>query len=249
MPSEVMQPRNRPFGISCDAAGDWFIANNTAIARLGADLEFKSLFPNLPENIHQLHHDAVTGLLWVMATSIDSLLCIDTGSGEIRRFCLLTDQWIARDAPGADTQHFNSIRWYADRCYVVAHKFGRSSALVRTYDRNMRRISLWQAGKESHGALEYNGQLLTLDSRGGNILGSGGLSVAVCEPHHYARGMVITGNHVAIVAVFDFGSQETRAIGDATLRAFDLRSGERITEVVLPGVGNIQDIQLWGVPT
>ncbi|MDX2074083.1 MAG: hypothetical protein SFX19_06945 [Alphaproteobacteria bacterium] len=246
MPPEAVQPKNRPFGIARSDDGHWFIANNTAVVQLNADLSFKKIWNNLPENIHQLYYDTEKKSLWVVATSIDSLLVINVDSGDMRRFCLLTDSWVAMDTPGADTQHFNSINWAGDQGYVVAHKFGRTSSFVRTYNRDMRRIALWNVGREAHNIRLFEGQMMLLDSRGGRIVGNQGLEISVCESHHYARGMIITEEGMAILSVFAFGTIDTRDHGDAMLRVFDLRSGERVKEIILPGAGNVQDIQLWG---
>lgn len=243
MPHEMRALKNRPFGIAHNGKGNWYIASNAAIATLNSHFLLTHLQTGLPENIHQLYHDPVSQELWVVATSIDSLLAINTENHTTRRFCLLTDKWIPFDAPGSDTQHFNSITWYDDRFYIVAHRLGKGSSFVRTYDRAMHRTSVWQAGREAHNILEYGDQLVLLDSRGGRIVSNKGIDINVCEPHHYARGMVISPEGIAIVAVFEFGNRDTRNTGDAYLRAFDLRSGQKVQDIVLTGTGNIQDIK------
>lgn len=245
MPQEMRHLKNRPFGISRDTKGRWYIANDNIIAYLTADLVSTYMHKGLFGDIHQIAYDHITRKLWVVATSIDSLLAIDTDDHTVHRFCLLTDQWVPLNAPGKDTHHFNSITWYEDRFYIVAHRFGQGSAFVRTYDRRMRRTSLWQAGIAAHNVMEYNGQLVLLDSQGGRIVGSQGLDIKVCEPEQYTRGMVISPDGIVIVAVFKFGNRDTRTSGNAYLRAFELASGKQIQEVLLPDTGNIQDMQWW----
>jgi hypothetical protein len=109
----------------------------------------------------------------------------------------------------------------------------------------MRRVSVWQAGWEAHNILEYDGQLMLLNSRGGRIVSNRGIDIKVCEPNHYTRGMVISPDGIATVAVFEFGSIDSRNKGDAFLRSFDLKSGRQTKETLLPGTGNIQDMQWW----
>jgi hypothetical protein len=183
-------------------------------------------------------------VLWVAATSIDSLLAITLADKSIRRFCLITDSWVDLDAPGKDTQHFNSLCWLDNRLYVLAHKLGQGSSLLRSYDRNMKRSLVWTGGREAHNICPFDGQMLVLDSRGGRILGTRGLEISVCESNLYARGMVIQGS-MAVVAVFRFGARDTRTEGDAILKLVDLAQGSVVKEILLEKAGNIQDIQLW----
>ncbi len=107
----------------------------------------------------------------------------------------------------------------------------------------MERVSEWEIGKESHSLCEYDGELYLLDSRGGRILGSNMTRIQVCDQKFYARGMAISPEGIAVIAVFTFGPRETRQNGDALLCCFDIKSGKKLQEVTLPDVGNIQDIQ------
>ena len=272
IPKEMHGARNRPFGITRDGNGLWYIASNAQIACLNTDFSLNYLMSGLPENIHQICFDHLSGELWVAATSVDSLLAINTQERTARRFNLVSDTWEELDAPGSDTQHFSSVRWYGSRLYVLAHKFGVELSQLTIYDRGMQRLGQWSIGREAHSICEYNGQIFILDSRGGMILGNRGKSIPVGEAYfynperkpatagaaildryqdaqrHYSRGMAITPQGFAVVATFDFGRIETRDSGDVYLRVFDVASGERKKEIVLKGVGNIQDIHLYDQP-
>ncbi len=120
--------RNRPYGITKDAVGNWYISNWNKIGVFDADFNFKYAIDNLPENIHQIHYDEASEELWVCATSIDSLIVINLKAGFMRRFCLKTNSWVDLDAPGSDTQHFSSVHWYGSYLYVLAHKKGLENA-------------------------------------------------------------------------------------------------------------------------
>jgi hypothetical protein len=245
IPDRMKVPKTRPFGISRDASNGWYITNNDLLAHLDRDLNCLAVLPGLSENIHQIQYDPIGGRLWAVATSMDSLLSIDPGFSSIQRFCLLTDQWIPFDAPSSDTEHFNSISWRDDRLHVMAHRFSVQDSFVRTYDRQMKRLGEWLAGREAHCICEHEGEMLILDSRGGAILGDHGTHIQVCESLLYARGMAVTPDGRAVIAAFDFGARETRHTGDAYLRSYDLRTKRQMGEVRLAGTGNIQDIQVW----
>jgi hypothetical protein len=245
LPEAMKVPTARPFGIAPRGDGTWYIASHDRIGHFDGDFNLLSLQTGLPGNIHQIQYDAISDRLWVAATSIDSLLSINTHTQQSDRFCLLTDEWIPYDAPGSDTQHFNSLSWRGDRLHVVAHMLSTTNSFVRTYDRGMRRQSEWHAGREAHCICDWQGEMLLLDSRGGAILGNRGLNIQVAESIHYTRGMAITPDGRAVVAAFAFGARATRHTGDAYLRVYDLGARRQIGEFRLTGTGNIQDIQLW----
>ena len=192
--------------------------------------------------MHQLYYDGARQKLWAVATSIDALLAIDPQTHAVERFCLRTDQWVPLDEPAMDTLHANSILISGETMYVMARKFGQTSS-VYSYNPDMERVSEWEIGKESHSLCEFNGELYLLDSRGGRILGSDMTRIQICDQKFYARGMAITPEGVAVVAVFTFGGRETRQNGDALIYVYDIKSGKKLQEITLPDVGNIQDIQ------
>jgi len=273
IPQELQSVRNRPYGITTDNKGHWYISNWDKIGCFDANFNLQYAINGLPENIHQIQYDDLSGELWVVATSADSLFAINLEKQIARRFSPVLDRWQELDAPRNDTQHFSSLRWHGGNLYVLAHKFGVEPSCLTIYNRDMVRLGQWNIGREAHSICEYNGQIFILDSRGGAILGNRGVNIAVGgmpvnEPelpghsagsallaHYmppekptYTRGMTITPQGFAAVAIFDFGSIETRSTGDAYLRIFDVRKGERVKEVKLSGVGNIQDIQLYEQP-
>ena len=273
IPQELHRVRNRPYGITRDNNGRWYISNWDKIGCFDSDFKLQFVISGLPENIHQIQYDKLSGELWVVATSVDSLFAIDIDKQVVRRFCLISDTWKELSAPGSDTQHFSSLRWHGATLYVLAHKFGIEPSCLTIYNREMARLGQWSIGHEAHSICEHNGQIFILDSRGGAILGNRGFKLATggmpdnspAVSHHsagsalianyvltekptYTRGMTITPQGFAAAAIFDFGKREKRATGDAYLRIFDIQKGERVKEIKLPGVGNIQDIQLYEQP-
>ena len=274
IPDELQTVRNRPYGITRDNYGRWYISNWDKIGCFDANFNLQYVISGLPENIHQIQYDNLSDELWVVATSVDSLFVINPEKQIVRRFCLVSDTWKDLSEPGSDTQHFSSIRWHGSRFYVLAHKFGVENSTITIYNRAMDRLGQWSVGREAHSICEYNGQIFILDSRGGAILGNRGVNIPVGgmfyanteeqagstgsalitqyngsqEKPSYTRGMTITPQGFATVAVFDFGRMETRSTGDAYLRVFDVQKGTRVKELILKGVGNIQDIQLYDQP-
>ena len=261
IPEAMQGPRNRPYGITRDST-HWYISNWDKIGCFNADFELLYVISGLPENIHQIQYDEPSQELWVCATSIDSLLAINLADKSMRRFCLVTNTWVALDAPGSDTQHFSSLRWHGSYLYVLAHKFGKENSCLMTYERGMAPRGVWRAGWEAHSICEHNGNMFILDSRAGAILGNNGLCLPLGDQSfynaqrdasydmgevnkHYARGMAINERGIAVLSVFDFGNIETRSDGDATLHVFSVPDQEHIKAISLPGVGNIQDIQIY----
>lgn len=252
IPKEMQGEKNRPYGITKDSAGNWYISNWNKIGCFDGDFNFLYVMAGLPENIHQIQYDAASEELWVCATSIDSLLAINLKDKSARRFCLITNKWVALDAPGSDTQHFSSLRWHGSYLYVLAHKFGREKSTMHTFNRAMEPLGIWQAGLEAHSICEFNGHNYIVDSRGGAILGNNGICLPVNDPElygqsnkRYARGMCINDRGGAVVAEFDFGHLSTRAYGDAHFHMFNVGDHDHVSATHIKGVGNIQDIQIF----
>ena len=265
IPPELDGERNRPYGITKDTSGNWYVSNWNRIGVFDSEFKFQYAIGNLPENIHQIHYDEASEELWVCATSIDSLLSINLKGGFIRRFCLVTNKWISLDAPGSDTQHFSSIRWVGSYLYVLAHKFGKENSCLSTFDRALTPLGKWQAGWESHSICSFNGQTFILDSVGGRILGTNGFGLPLGDVSmfnakrnenydkghthsKYARGMAINKRGVGVISVFDFGNASTRSTGNATLGIFNVPDKELLKEIKLENVGNIQDVQIYDEP-
>ena len=263
IPPELKGERDRPYGITKDAAGQWYISNWDRIGVFNSNFELLYVINNLPENIHQIFYDDASDELWVCATSIDSLLTINVKQGFMRRFCLVKNQWVDIDAPGTDSQHFSSVHWYGSHLYVLAHKFGIENSKLSTYDRAMTLIGTWSAGWESHSICRFNDQVFIADSRGGRILGTTGFGMGLGSNYNasrdkdyengviknkYARGMAINDRGIGVTAVFDFGKNETRTTGNSILQVFSVQDKELGVEILLENVGNIQDIQIYSEP-
>lgn len=262
IPKEMGEGKNRPYGITKDNNGNWYISNWDRIGCFDSDFNLKYVINGLPENIHQIQYDEPSEELWVCATSIDSLLAIDLKDISIRRFCLITNSWVSLDSPGSDTQHFSSLCWNGSYLRVLSHKFGLEISALMTYDRGMSPRGIWRGGWESHSICEFNGYNYIIGSRDGAILGTNSMHLPIGDKSfynaerdcsydkgeinkHYARGMCINNRGIAVTSVFDFGNPDTRSAGAANLHIFNIPDLEKIKEINISDVGNIQDIQIY----
>lgn len=260
IPPQLDGEKNRPYGITKDNSGNWYISNWNRIGVFDSDFNFKFVISDLPENIHQIFYDEASEELWVCATSIDSLLAINLKRGLIRRFCLISNKWVAIDATGQDTQHFSSVHWYGSSLYILAHKFGKENSCLLTFDRSMVLTNRWTSGWEAHSICKFNGNIFIVDSYGGKILATNGYCMLLGDQYNgnrnenynnggvenkYARGMAIGKFGIAVTSMFDFGNASTRTTGDATLISFNVPDRYVVNRVVVKNVGNIQDIQIY----
>ena len=262
-PNKYGGAKNRPYGITKDGQGNWYISNWDRIGVFDEDFNFKFTINNLPENIHQIHYDIPSEELWVCATSLDSLLSINLAGGFIRRFCLKTNKWVELDEPGSDTEHFSSVHWYGSTLYVLAHKKGLENSCLLTYDRAMNLMGAWRAGWEGHSICYFNQHIYIVDSKGGRILGTNGTGIPLGDgfdgvrnenyfqgevSYKYARGMAINERGVAVTCAFDFGNDITRSNGDAVLMNYNISDRQLLWQTTVKGVGNVQDIQIYKNP-
>ncbi len=263
IPPELQGEKNRPYGITKDHAGNWYISNWNRIGVFDADFNFKYAISNLPDNIHQIYYDEPSEELWICATSIDSLLTINLKGGFARRFCLVENAWVSLDKPAKDTQHFSSVHWTGSYLYVLAHKLGQQNSCLLTFDRSMNPIGRWSAGWEAHSICRFNGTTFIIDSRGGRVLGTNGYGLSLEGNYNairdddydgghveskYARGMTINSRGTGITSVFDFGNHSTRLTGDVSFSVFNIPDNNFIKEFKITGTGNIQDIQIYSEP-
>ena len=263
IPPELQVPKNRPYGITKDFGGNWYISNWNKIGVFDPDFNFSYAINHMPENIHQIHYDDASDELWVCATSIDSLLAINIKQATVRRFSLTTNQWVGIQEPGSDTQHFSSVHWYGSYLYVLAHKFGKENSCLNIYDRAMIPVGRWSAGWEAHSICRFNDQVFIVDSRGGRVLGTNGVGMSLGSAemfnsvrnqnydngeisiNKYARGMCLNDCGIGVTAIFDFGNASTRTNGSVNFLYFSIPDREIIRQFCVHNLGNIQDIQIY----
>ena len=203
----------------------------------------------LPHLVQPHQIEWVEDHILVANTGRNCISVYDDRGSFCRDVYLNSIQWDDKDR-NREGNHFNSVHRIGDRIYVVAHNYERPSDVWTLSWPELQVIEQKATGAGwAHNIWIGEWGMVICDSRNGGLheVQSGKTLWKSEEQPVMTRGLAVSADHV-FVGCSAHSQRKERYWKDGGIWIFDRKTLRVVEKIILPGVGDVQEIRLVGSP-